>query len=85
MGQIKYIPQIVAVLTLVLFFFAFNPLAAFLASFGLFSIMFANIVAAILILIPTLFIVGINSNRKVFGFIMLILGLLLIIGFFLFA
>ncbi len=85
MSRMKYIPTAIGVLTLLIFFFAFNPLASFLAGLGLFSRNYANILAAILIMLPTLFIIGINANRRLFGFIMIIIGLLLIMGFFIFA
>jgi hypothetical protein len=78
----KHIPLAIAALSIVLFFFAFNPLVAFLASAGLRQ-SFAQVLGGVLIMLPILFIVGLNANRKVFMWIMALLALLLVVGFFL--
>jgi len=82
MTRLRYFPMIVGIMCLVLFFFAFNPMVAFLEYVGCSALM-SRLAATLVIIIPCFFLFGINSGKKVFLWIVALLGIVLAIGFFL--
>lgn len=78
--RIKYLPVIVVGMSVALFFLAFAPLIGLLTGFGL-SRGLAQLIAAFMVMIPVLFLVGLNARKKIFMFILFIMLGVLVISF----
>lgn len=81
MSRIKYLPMIVVGMSIALFFIAFAPLVGILTGVGLSSGL-AHLIAALLVLTPTMFILGLNARKRVFGLLLFIIIGVILISFF---
>lgn len=81
MSRNKYLPVIIVGMSMVLFFLARAPLLGILTGIGL-SVGLANLLTAFIIMLPVLFMVGLNASKKIFLFLIFIMAGVLVISFF---
>lgn len=81
MSRIKYLPMIVVGISIALFFIAFSPLVNMLTGLGVASGL-AHLIAAILVLTPTMFILGLNARKRIFLLLLFVIVGVLLISFF---
>jgi len=79
-GNIKHMPLIIQVLSLVLFLIAWIPIAEFLMLLGVKPVL-ALAISGIVILSPAMFLIGLGTNKKLFLACALAIGALLLIAF----